>query len=251
MPAALRSDWLKRLVFELGAGWYARKLATGPEADLRREFAAWLDVPAGAALLDVGCGPGHLARALARGGARVTGVDRGWRLLRIARRLAAREGLAIDFRRAPAERLPFPEAAFDFVVATTVVYFVRRPELVLAEMTRVARPGGTVASLDPSDAMTAAAVAEYARRRTLDRRDTGKLVLWARAAELSNLRFAEAGLRGLLAGAGLEQIRLQRRLDGMVWFSRGVKPGGASRASNAGMLPRARGTETGGAGADR
>jgi ubiquinone/menaquinone biosynthesis C-methylase UbiE len=251
VPAGLRSDWLKRLVFELGAGWYARKLATGPEAELRSEFADWLGVPPGAALLDVGCGPGHLARELARCGARVTGVDRGWRLLRIARRLAAREGLAVEFRRAAAERLPFPEHAFDFVLATTVVYFVRRPGAVLAEMARVARPGGAVASLDPSNQMTAAAVAEYARRRGLDRRDTRKLVLWARAAELSNRRFTEADLRGLLAGAGLEQIRLERRLDGMVWFSRGVKPAGASRASNAGMLPEARSTDSGGTGADR
>lgn len=251
MAAVLRYDWLKRLIFELGAGWYARKLATGPEAELRREFAAWLELPAGAALLDVGCGPGHLARELARRGARVTGVDRGWRLLRIARRLAAREGLAIDFRRAAAERLPFPGGAFDFVVATTVVYFVRRPEAVLAEMARVARPGGTVATLDPAEAMTAAAVADYARRRGLGRRDARKLVLWARAAALSNRRFPEADLRRLLAGAGLERILLEPRLDGMVWFSRGVKPAGPSGASNAGMLPRARGTETEGTGADR
>src|SRR5271155_49904 len=99
-------DPLKRFIFEIGAGYYARKLATGPEAELRREFADFLQPAPGERVLDVGCGPGHLARLLAQRGCRVTGVDRGWRLVRIARRWAAREGVTVEFRQAPAEQLP-------------------------------------------------------------------------------------------------------------------------------------------------
>lgn len=215
-------DWLKWLLFELGAGYYARKLATGPEADLRREFIEFV-VPAPAAcVLDVGCGPGHLARWLARRGCQVTGVDRGWRLIRIARRLAAREGVSsVRFERAPGERLPFADAAFDLTVATTVIYWVERPDAVLREMVRVTRTGGRVATLDPHASMSVASVRAYCESRRLNRQDTRKLAAWAHASERSR-RFTEGELRSLLAGVGLTELHLERRMGGLVWFARGL-----------------------------
>lgn len=219
-------DLLKWLLFELGAGYYARKLATGPEADLRREFADFLALPTVQAgmpprVLDVGCGPGHLARLLARRGCHVTAVDRGCRLLRIARRWAEQEGVAVEFQRADAEKLPFPSSAFDLTLATTVIYFVAQPAAALSEMARVTRPGGTVASLDPHASMSRSTVREYALRERLTSRDTRKLIAWAMAAEL-NRRFEEKELRSLFEQAGLKDLRLERRLGGMVWFSRGI-----------------------------
>ncbi len=216
-------DWAKWLLFELGAGYYARKLATGPEADLRREFADFLAPPAGTQVLDVGCGPGHLARWLARRGCHVTAVDRGWRLIRIARRLAAREGIGIRFKRAPGERLPFPDGAFDLALATTVIYWAERPAAILREMVRVTRPGGVVATLDPHASMNVNSVRAYAASRRLDRRDARKLVAWARASEHS-LRFGEEELRQLLLGAGLTDLHLERRMGGLAWFARGTVP---------------------------
>lgn len=214
-------DWLKWLLFELGASYYARKLATGPEAELRREFAEFVAPSPGTRVLDVGCGPGHLARWLARRGCQVTGVDRGWRLVRIARRLAAREGLSVRFERAPAERLPFADAAFDLTLATTVIYWVERPEAVLGEMVRVTRTGGAVATLDPHASMSVASVRAYCESKRLNRQDTRKLVAWAHASEHSR-RFAEDELRNLLAGAGLAALHLERRTGGLVWFARGT-----------------------------
>jgi len=214
-------DWLKWLLFELGAGYYARKLATGPEAELRHKFAEFLAPVEGACVLDVGCGPGHLARWLARRGCRVAGVDRGWRLIRIARRLAAEEGLEVRFERGPAERLPFAGASFDLTLATTVVYWVERPETVVREMVRVTRPGGTVATLDPHASMSVAAVRACCRATHLPSRDARKLVAWARASEHSR-RFTEQELRGLLASAGLTDLHLERHLGGMVWFARAI-----------------------------
>lgn len=216
-------DALKWLLFELGAGYYARKLATGAEADLRREFADWVGTAAGARVLDVGCGPGHLARWMAARGCLVTGADRGWRLLRIARRLAAWEGVAVRFERASAERLPFPDAAFDLALATTVIYWVERPEAVLREMVRVTCPGGAVATLDPHASMSVESMRAYCDRNRFGRQDTRKLVAWAHASERSR-RFDETALRGLLGGAGLAQLHLERRLGGLVWFARGVVP---------------------------
>ncbi len=220
---AAARDWLKWLLFELGAGYYARKLATGPEADLRREFAEFISPPPGTRVLDVGCGPGHLARWLAQRGCQVTGVDRGWRLIRIARRLAAREGLPVRFERAPAERLPFAGAAFDLAVATTVIYWVEQPEAVLREMMRVTRPGGTLATLDPHASMNVAAVRTYCASEQVNRENTRKLVAWAHASEHCR-RYTEDELRRLLGGVGLTGLVLERRMGGLVWFARGTVP---------------------------
>ncbi|MBI1749611.1 MAG: methyltransferase domain-containing protein [Acidobacteria bacterium] len=222
-------DWFRWLLFEIGAGYYTEKLATGPEAELRAEFAEFLAPPCGARVLDVGCGPGHLARLLARRGCRVTGVDRGRRLLRLARRWAAQDPEAaarsIEFHRAPAERLPFSGGVFDLTLATTVVYFVAQPAAVLREMVRVTRPGGTVATLDPHASMNRRSVRDFCERRHLGPQDTRKLIAWAIASERC-LRFEAHELRALLVAAGLEAIELDRRMAGLVWFARARKPAG-------------------------
>ena len=222
-------DWFRWFLFEIGAGYYTEKLATGPEAELRAEFAEWLSPSRDARVLDVGCGPGHLARQFARRGCRVTGVDRGRRLLHLARRWSSQDPesavRAIQFRRAPAERLPFSENSFDLVTATTVIYFVAKPAAVLQEMVRVTRPGGTVATLDPHASMNRRSVHDYCERRRFSPQDTRKLLIWAIASERC-LRFEEQELRALFAAAGLASIELERRMAGLIWFARARKPGG-------------------------
>lgn len=222
-------DFLKWLLFELGAGYYARKLASGPEADLRADFAGFFlpanSLPSGAPphVLDVGCGPGHLARLLARRNCRVTALDRSKRLLRSARRWAEREGVSVNFQNSNADTLPFPNNSFDASCATTVIYFVENPLQVLREMVRVTRPGGVVAALDPASTMSVASMREYGLRHYLTARDRRKLNAWAVAAQF-NRRFADSELTSLLESAGLVHCELRPRLDGLVWFSRGFVP---------------------------
>jgi len=222
-------DPFKRLLFEIGAGYYARKLATGPEAEIRREFLRFLDLPRAnrdarrVRFLDVGCGPGHVTRALVRGGHDATGVDRSMRLLRIARRIARRQGLDMRFERSTSDKLPFSDAAFDCALATGVIYWVEYPLATLREMVRVVRPGGVIATLDPHASMSIARVRTYNCEHRLNRRDSRKMTAWATSAEF-NRRFEEPDLRQLLTNAGLPSLTLERRMDGMVWFSKCVVP---------------------------
>ena len=232
MTATVRNvfrDPFKQLLFELGAGYYARKLASGPEADIRREFVHSLRLPPSGnghgtlRVLDVGCGPGHVARELAQSGHDVTGVDRSRSLLRIAKRLAKREQSRVQFHLSSTDQLPFPDGSFDCCYATGVIYWVENLAATLREMVRVTRPAGLIASLDPHASMSIARVLVYARENRMNSRDTRKLVAWATVAKC-NRRFEEGRLRQLLTDAGLESLTLERRLGGMVWFSKGTVP---------------------------
>jgi ubiquinone/menaquinone biosynthesis C-methylase UbiE len=222
-------DSLKWALFELGAGYYARKLATGPEADLRREFIDSFALPAAngnplsSRILDVGCGPGHVTQALAQRGFDVTGVDRSRRLLEIAKRRSSRRNIPLRFLRTPSHNLPFADASFDCSLATGVIYWIEHPESTLREMVRVTRPGGTVSLLDPHCSMSVSRMRHYAAESTLTRRDTRKLIAWATAASF-NRRFEETELHKMLVRAGLVNVSFERRLGGMVLFSKGLVP---------------------------
>jgi SAM-dependent methyltransferase len=104
-----------------------------------------LGLSTGTTLLDVGTGSGQLALIAARAGAVVTGCDISTNWLENARARAAAEGLEISFDEGDAESLPYQDAQFDAVVSVFGAMFAPRPELVASELSRVCRPGGTIA----------------------------------------------------------------------------------------------------------
>jgi SAM-dependent methyltransferase len=100
----------------------------------------------GRRLLDAGCGTGRFGAALADHRTTVVGVDPDPAMLDLARTRSAGR-----CARAVVEHLPFPDGSFDLTLAVTVLEFVPRPALALAELARVTRSGGriVIGALDP------------------------------------------------------------------------------------------------------
>ncbi len=96
----------------------------------------------GLRVLDVGCGGGLIAEPLARLGARVVGIDPARENIRRARERAGEQGLAIDYRVATGEDLRVRGEEFDLVLALEVIEHVEDPELFVAEVAELVRPGG-------------------------------------------------------------------------------------------------------------
>lgn len=97
----------------------------------------------GKRVLVIGCGFGEDALRLAKLGARVSAFDLSPDSLRLARALAEREELVIDFDEMPAEQLRYPDASFDFILCRDILHHVDIPEA-MREIVRVARPGAQV-----------------------------------------------------------------------------------------------------------
>jgi SAM-dependent methyltransferase len=102
--------------------------------------------PAGAQVLEVGCGPGHLSIRLARHGLEVTGLDLDPAMIARARantdRAGNRGGRRPSFLVGDVAALAFPDRSFDLVVSTLSMHHWADPTAGLTEIGRVLRPGG-------------------------------------------------------------------------------------------------------------
>jgi len=106
----------------------------------------------GMSVLDVGCGTGletvRLAKVVAPSGT-VVGIDASEKFLVEARRRTAGLGLPIDYRQGDALQIQFPEKTFDVARAERLFPYLAAPERALSELTRVTKPGGAVALIEP------------------------------------------------------------------------------------------------------
>lgn len=107
----------------------------------------------GQAAVDLGCGPRGVLELLAARvspGGRVVGIDADPAHVAMAAGFAAERGLdGVEVMTADARRTGLPSGSFDLVHTRTLLVNVPEPARVVAEMVRLARPGGQVASLEP------------------------------------------------------------------------------------------------------
>jgi demethylmenaquinone methyltransferase/2-methoxy-6-polyprenyl-1,4-benzoquinol methylase len=102
-------------------------------------------------ILDVASGTAGVAISLARrSGAKIVGVDLTEQMLRRGKRNVAEAGQADRIRLVAGrgEQLPFPDASFDALTFTYLLRYVEDPQATLAELARVVKPGGRIASLE-------------------------------------------------------------------------------------------------------
>ena len=102
-------------------------------------IAGFLDPAEGRTVLDVGTGTGRAAIALARRGARVTGIDASAEMLAVANRRAHDAGVSVTFLPGDAHGLAFEDRSFDAVICLRVLMHTPDWRKSLAELCRVAR----------------------------------------------------------------------------------------------------------------
>jgi demethylmenaquinone methyltransferase/2-methoxy-6-polyprenyl-1,4-benzoquinol methylase len=130
---------------------YARLLSLGQDPRWRRFLVSRLEVGPDAHVLDVATGTGAVALELVRRyGCSVVGIDRSPEMLAAARRRVAAHGFGenIELLEGRAEALPFADASFDALTVTYLLRYVDDHAATIRELSRVVRPGGTVASLE-------------------------------------------------------------------------------------------------------
>jgi SAM-dependent methyltransferase len=108
------------------------------------ELCEALDIRAGQSVLDVAAGNGNATLAAARRWCHVVSTDYVPSLLERGRTRAAADGLAVEFKEADAEALPFADGAFDAVVSTFGVMFTPNQDRAAKELLRVCRSGGKI-----------------------------------------------------------------------------------------------------------
>ena len=148
MAASPRTRRALELFAPLGPTYerYARLLSLGQDPRWRRFLVSRVDAGPGDEVLDVATGTGAVVRELLRQkGCAVVGVDQSPEMLAVAREhLPA----TVKLVEASAEHLPFEDASFDALTVTYLLRYVDDPGATLAELARVVRSGGTVASLE-------------------------------------------------------------------------------------------------------
>jgi SAM-dependent methyltransferase len=117
------------------------------------ELLARIGLEPGRSAIDLGCGPSGILELLSAAvspGGRVVGLDADPAHTAMARQYVSERGLAnVEVVTADARHTGLPSDTFDLVHARTVLVTIPEPPEVLAEMVRLARPGGWVASQEP------------------------------------------------------------------------------------------------------
>jgi ubiquinone/menaquinone biosynthesis C-methylase UbiE len=166
---------------------------------MMQEYLGAMEIDCAAAVLDLGCGTGVASRAIARRKAfrgRVTGIDRSPYLIAAAKRFAAGEGVAsaVEFWTGDSQSLSLPNAAFDAVIAHTLISHVEDPAAVMREIARIVKPGGRVGVFDGDYASLTYGTIDPTRGKSTDEMIINALVTNPRVMREMPHLLKEAGL---------------------------------------------------------
>ena len=220
-PSAAEAEIDPNAVYALGSSSGESARLQRQADELAPDSQALLDrvgLRPGDRAIDLGCGPRgiiELLSARVSPGGRVVGLDADPAHVAMASQLVAERALCdVEIVSADARHTGLPSGSFDLVHARTLLVNVPEPAAVLAEMVRLARPGGWVAGLEPD---TEAAIC-YPPHPAFDRLCESFTVAFSRNGADPHIgrRMAE-----LYRQAGLEDVTVEARA--------GVYPAGHSR----------------------
>ena len=208
---------------ELAHRWWDPQGEFRPLHEINPLRLAWIEglAPlAGKDVLDVGCGGGILSEAMARSGARVTGIDLADKPLKVAELHLHESGFSISYQKiSPEELAEKTPGAFDLVTCMELLEHVPDPARTVAACAKLARPGGHVffstINRNPKSYLFAVIGAEYLLKMlpkgTHDYArfiKPSELSRWCRAAGLRPLE-----LKGMTYNPLSNQYRLGENCD--------------------------------------
>jgi demethylmenaquinone methyltransferase/2-methoxy-6-polyprenyl-1,4-benzoquinol methylase len=221
--------YVRRLFGTIAARYdlITRLLSFGQDQRWKRRLLDLADVGQSTRVLDLACGTGDLSGLAADRGGRVTGIDFALPMIRMAREKAATH--AVEWAAGDIGALPVASSAFEVI---TVGYGLRNVPAItpaLAEMHRVLRPGGRMASLDFDKPDAAWVRGVYLGYLTV----VGAALGWVLHRDPDTYRYIPASIRrypgargvvSLMQAAGFEDVRHVRVFGGLMAIHLGTKP---------------------------
>lgn len=134
---------------ELAKDWDRVRALHSPNEAIEAELLALVAGRRFESMVDIGTGTGRLLSIFAPQVGDAEGLDFSHDMLTVARAMIAREGLShVRVRHGEAETLPYEDGSKDLVTIHQVLHFLDDPELAIAEIARILKPGGTVLMVD-------------------------------------------------------------------------------------------------------
>jgi 2-polyprenyl-6-hydroxyphenyl methylase/3-demethylubiquinone-9 3-methyltransferase len=218
----------------LASRWWDRNSEFRPLHDINPLRANYIDEHspvAGQRLVDVGCGGGILAEAMAQRGAEVTGIDMGEAPLAVARLHQLESGVQVDYRQCTAEQLAHEQAGqFDIVCCLEMLEHVPDPGAVIAACAELARPGAALyfSTINRNPKAFAFAIVGAEHILQLLPAGTHEYAKFIKPSELAgwlrNAGLVLAGMTGLTYNPITKHYRLNARDVSVNYMVHAVKP---------------------------